>query len=115
MSEKLNFQDRLLSLGLARVSEAAALASAKLIGRGDEKAADQAEHGPAPVGPAHVSVAPTAPLRLIEQSGWSIGYDAFTAVGGLSLPRRLTATSGGVRVRVLVDRWTLPPEGSGRP
>ncbi|MDP2082887.1 MAG: class II fructose-bisphosphatase [Pseudotabrizicola sp.] len=36
------FQDRLLSLGLARVSEAAALASAGLIGRGDEKAADQA-------------------------------------------------------------------------
>lgn len=38
----LEFQDRLLSLGLARVSEAAALASAHLIGRGDEKAADQA-------------------------------------------------------------------------
>ncbi|MEP3346434.1 MAG: class II fructose-bisphosphatase [Litoreibacter sp.] len=36
------FQDRMLSLGLARVSEAAALESAKLIGRGDEKAADQA-------------------------------------------------------------------------
>jgi fructose-1,6-bisphosphatase II / sedoheptulose-1,7-bisphosphatase len=32
----------MLSLGLARVSEAAALASAGLIGRGDEKAADQA-------------------------------------------------------------------------
>ena len=37
-----DFQDRLLSLGLARVSEAAALASARLVGRGDEKAADQA-------------------------------------------------------------------------
>ena len=36
------FQDRLLSLGLARVSEAAAMASARLVGRGDEKAADQA-------------------------------------------------------------------------
>ncbi|MEL6423906.1 MAG: class II fructose-bisphosphatase [Pseudomonadota bacterium] len=36
------FSDRLLSLGLARVSEAAAIAAAKLIGRGDEKAADQA-------------------------------------------------------------------------
>ena len=36
------FQDRMLSLGLARVSEAAALASARLIGHGDEKAADQA-------------------------------------------------------------------------
>ena len=36
------FADRLLSLGLARVSEAAAMASAELVGRGDEKAADQA-------------------------------------------------------------------------
>ena len=42
MALSQDFQDRLLSLGLARVSEAAALASAKLIGRGDEKAADQA-------------------------------------------------------------------------
>ncbi|QDC10229.1 class II fructose-bisphosphatase [Oceanicola sp. D3] len=42
MTKKPEFHDRLLSLGLARVSEAAALASARLIGRGDEKAADQA-------------------------------------------------------------------------
>jgi fructose-1,6-bisphosphatase II / sedoheptulose-1,7-bisphosphatase len=42
MSDKTEFQDRMLSLGLARVSEAAAIASAGLIGRGDEKAADQA-------------------------------------------------------------------------
>jgi len=42
MSTNTDFQDRMLSLGLARVSEAAALASAKLVGKGDEKAADQA-------------------------------------------------------------------------
>ena len=42
MSAPTDFNDRMLSLGLARVSEAAALASARLIGRGDEKAADQA-------------------------------------------------------------------------
>ncbi|MEL6607819.1 MAG: class II fructose-bisphosphatase [Pseudomonadota bacterium] len=36
------FHDRMLSLGLARVSEAAAIASADWVGRGDEKAADQA-------------------------------------------------------------------------
>ncbi len=42
MTTTPDFNDRMLSLGLARVSEAAALASAKLIGRGDEKAADQA-------------------------------------------------------------------------
>ena len=41
-SAKVDFSDRMLSLGLARVSEAAAIASADLIGRGDEKAADQA-------------------------------------------------------------------------
>ncbi|WP_308915286.1 class II fructose-bisphosphatase [Jannaschia sp. LMIT008] len=39
---KTDFNDRMLSLGLARVSEAASLASAAWIGRGDEKAADQA-------------------------------------------------------------------------
>ena len=42
MSDATEFRDRALSLGLARVAEQAALASAKLIGRGDEKAADQA-------------------------------------------------------------------------
>ncbi len=42
MTASAKFHDRMLSLGLARVSEAAALASAKLVGHGDEKAADQA-------------------------------------------------------------------------
>ena len=42
MQDHIEFHDRMLSLGLARVSEAAAMASARLVGRGDEKAADQA-------------------------------------------------------------------------
>ena len=42
MTTTIDFNDRMLSLGLARVSEAAAIACAPLIGRGDEKAADQA-------------------------------------------------------------------------
>lgn len=42
MNGAVEFRDRLLSLGLARVSEAAALASARFIGRGDQDAADQA-------------------------------------------------------------------------
>lgn len=42
MPTTVDFNDRMLSLGLARVSEAAAIASANWIGRGDEKAADQA-------------------------------------------------------------------------
>ncbi|AVO36266.1 class II fructose-bisphosphatase [Pukyongiella litopenaei] len=42
MPATVEFHDRMLSLGLARVAEQAALASASLVGRGDEKAADQA-------------------------------------------------------------------------
>ncbi|MGR3504016.1 class II fructose-bisphosphatase [Pseudaestuariivita sp.] len=42
MAAKSDFNDRMLSLGLARVAEQAAIASADWIGRGDEKAADQA-------------------------------------------------------------------------
>ncbi|WP_299357048.1 class II fructose-bisphosphatase [uncultured Shimia sp.] len=42
MSPQAEFHDRMLSLGLARVAEQAALASAHWVGRGDEKAADQA-------------------------------------------------------------------------
>jgi fructose-1,6-bisphosphatase II / sedoheptulose-1,7-bisphosphatase len=42
MTSDTAFNDRTLSLGLARVAEQAALACADLIGRGDEKAADQA-------------------------------------------------------------------------
>lgn len=42
MTEMTPFDDRNLSLALARVSEAAAIASARLVGAGNEKAADQA-------------------------------------------------------------------------
>ena len=42
MSIPTDFNDRMLSLGLARVAEQAAIASADWVGRGDEKAADQA-------------------------------------------------------------------------
>ncbi len=42
MSKHIDFNDRMLSLGLARVAEQAAIASADWIGRGDEKSADQA-------------------------------------------------------------------------
>ena len=46
MTDAAKFQDRMLSLGLARVSEAAALASAKLIGHGDENALTVIAMGP---------------------------------------------------------------------
>jgi outer membrane lipoprotein LolB len=64
---------------------------------------------PAPDEPAEVTDAAAAPWRVIEQAGWRIGYDAFTTATGLSLPQRFTATRGDVRVRVIVDAWSVPP------
>lgn len=68
---------------------------------------------PAPDQPAEVIDAAAAPWRVIEQAGWRIGYDAFTTTTGFTLPQRFTATRGDVRVRVIVDDWSLRPKASG--
>lgn len=62
---------------------------------------------PAPGAPATVSDAETVPWRVIEQEGWHVGYDAYTRASGYALPQRLTATRGDVRVKLVIDRWTL--------
>lgn len=62
---------------------------------------------PAPGSPSSVSDAAEAPRRVIEQSGWHIGYDTFRAAAGVSLPERFTATQGGVRLKVVVDDWRI--------
>lgn len=67
---------------------------------------------PAPDSPAEVAVAAGTPSRVIEQSGWRIGYDAFRPTDGLSLPARFSAVQGDVRLKVVIDDWTLPV-GSG--
>lgn len=64
---------------------------------------------PAPGSVATVVDAEAEPRRVIEQAGWRIDYDAYTSVPGAALPRRFTAAREGVRVKVIVDSWTLPP------
>lgn len=64
---------------------------------------------PAPGSAAAVVDAEAGALRVIEQAGWRIDYDAYTSVPGAVLPRRFTAAREGVRVKVIVDSWTLPP------
>jgi outer membrane lipoprotein LolB len=67
---------------------------------------------PSPDLPAQVTDSAAAPWRVIEQSGWRIGYDAFTTTTGMALPQRFTATQGDVRVRVVVDTWSVPAGGA---
>jgi len=45
----------------------------------------------------------------ILQDGWRIEYPDYMRVGADLLPRHMTLTRDTVRVRVAVDRWTLPP------
>ena len=49
--------------------------------------------------------------RSIEQDGWTIRYEPFTAVQGWSVPTRMTAASGEARIKVIVDDWQLPAAG----
>jgi outer membrane lipoprotein LolB len=63
---------------------------------------------PDPGAPAVVSNSAAAPRRVIEQADWTIGYDAFTTEMGVGLPRRFMARRGDIRVKVVVDDWTVP-------
>ena len=51
--------------------------------------------------------------RRLEQDGWTVRYRAFGEVApGLVLPRRIELERAGLRVRLVVDRWSL--EGGAR-
>jgi outer membrane lipoprotein LolB len=60
---------------------------------------------PDPASPAKEVLDGEARLASLEQDGWRIEYDAYAAVDGRWLPRRLTLNRDDVRVRLLVDRW----------
>ncbi|MGB7904933.1 MAG: lipoprotein insertase outer membrane protein LolB [Steroidobacteraceae bacterium] len=42
------------------------------------------------------------------QGGWVVSYEELKSQAGWSLPARLTATTNGARVRIVVDDWILP-------
>ncbi len=59
-------------------------------------------------GPVKVSYGPdNLPLRL-EQAGWSVEYADWAPVPhGPALPKKLVATKGQAKVRLIMDAWTL--------
>ena len=62
---------------------------------------------PDPASTAQVTESHGTPLRIIDQHGWTIAYDAFASTDGVALPSRVTATSGDVRLRLTVTNWRL--------
>ncbi|MDV7145701.1 class II fructose-bisphosphatase [Tropicimonas sp. TH_r6] len=120
MQHPPEFHDRMLSLALARVSEAAAMASAHLIGHGDEKAADQAAvnamrselnkleiRGVVVIGEGERDEAPM--LYIGEEVGEGIGPEVDialdplegTTLTALDMPNALTVVAMGPRNSML--------------
>jgi outer membrane lipoprotein LolB len=64
---------------------------------------------PAPGSEAQVAEQFKPPLRTIDQANWSVQYDEFVTAQGWRVPARLTANSGRVRFKAVIDRWELTP------
>ncbi len=47
-------------------------------------------------------------LTQLTQRGWQVEYQAYAVVQGYSLPARLTLTRNDVRIKLVLDTWTLP-------
>lgn len=52
--------------------------------------------------------AATGSMPGFVQGPWVVSYDAYTDAAGWRLPARMTATTAGVKVRVVVDDWQVP-------
>lgn len=50
---------------------------------------------------------PWGRIVRLRQGGWLVEYDRYFDLDGLELPRRLTVTHPGLRIRLVVDRWEL--------
>ena len=65
--------------------------------------------GPAPDSPGSGPVQTSSgSVPGFVQGGWVVSYEELTSQAGWSLPARLTATTNGARVRIIVDDWILP-------
>lgn len=64
---------------------------------------------PAPGEAASVVDSAVAPVRIIDQAGWNVGYDSFRAVAGTALPARFAAARGAIRLKVIIDDWIVEP------
>ena len=58
-------------------------------------------------GEAQVNRDEAGQLRRLEQSGWTINYERYQVVDGVSLPAKLRLVREDVAVRIVIDQWQL--------
>jgi outer membrane lipoprotein LolB len=64
---------------------------------------------PAPGAPHEETLGDDRRLARLSQSGWQVRYDRYASVGDVALPARMEMTTEGLRLRVVVSDWRLPP------
>lgn len=64
---------------------------------------------PAPDLPHEETLGDDRRLASLAQSGWQVRYQRYDAVGAIALPARFEMTTEGLRLRVVVSNWRLPP------
>ena len=64
---------------------------------------------PAPGAPHEETLDRDQRLASLSQSGWQVRYDRYEPVGAIALPSRMEMTTAGLRLRVAVSDWSLPP------
>ncbi len=64
---------------------------------------------PAPGAPHAETLADDSRLAGLSQSGWQVRYDRYQPVGAIALPARMEMTTAGLRLRVAISDWRLPP------
>lgn len=64
---------------------------------------------PEPAKPHEETLGLDQRLASLSQSGWVVRYDRYESVGARALPARIEMTTQGLRLRVAVSDWQLPP------
>lgn len=64
---------------------------------------------PDPSSPYVVTVNSADRAHHLEQSGWSVDYDRYMPNRGDTLPAHLVLRRDRVRVRIIIDQWSLSP------
>jgi outer membrane lipoprotein LolB len=62
---------------------------------------------PDPATPAELELDPPDRLAGLSQRHWQVTISEYTEGGGQPMPRRLTAVSDDIRVRLIIDEWTF--------
>ena len=86
---------------------------ARYFGRGHQLPVTQMRYwlvgAPAPDAPHEEALGRDLRLASLSQSGWQVRYDGYKSVGEMALPTRVELTTEGLRLRVAVSDWRLPP------